>query len=105
MGFGPELAMAVLQGIQADAEKLDDANLAKAAAVQLSQLSRVLARQSGGVAPFVAAESEAPTQPPSAAPPESNGDPGAAVGEESILLSSEVLAQPGKLPNSSSKST
>ncbi|OBJ10921.1 hypothetical protein A5625_10500 [Mycobacterium sp. 1465703.0] len=92
VGFGPELAMAVLQGIQADAEKLDDANLAKAAAVQLSQLSRVLARQSGGAAQFVAAESAAPAQPPSAAPPESNGDPGAAAGEESSAPARKVPA-------------
>lgn len=92
VGFGPELAMAVLQGIQADAEKLDDANLAKAAAVQLSQLSRVLARQSGGTAQFVAAESATPTQPPSTAPPESNGDPGASVGEESSAPARKVPA-------------
>lgn len=82
VGFGPELAMAVLQGIQADAEKLDDPHLAKAAAVQLSQLSRVLARQSGGTAQIVAAQSAAPTEPPPVAQPESNGDQGAAAGVE-----------------------
>lgn len=81
VGFGPELAVAVLQGIQADAEELNDITLAKAAAVQLSQLSRVLARQSGGAAQFVAAEAAAPTDPPSVAPPESNGAPAAAARE------------------------
>lgn len=59
VGLGPELALTVLQGIQDDAEKLGDATLAKAAAVQLDQFSRVLARQSGALAQFAAPNSVA----------------------------------------------
>ena len=44
LGFGPDLALTVLQGLVHDAEQLDDATLAKAAAVQLSQFSLVLAK-------------------------------------------------------------
>lgn len=72
VGFGPELALTVLQGIHDDAEKLDDATLAKAAAVQLSQLSRVLAKQSGAPA-NVGAVDAAATDGVSSATPEPNG--------------------------------
>jgi hypothetical protein len=80
VGFGPELALAVLQGIHDDAEKLDDATLAKAAAVQLSQLSRVLAKQSGASAHLGAVDAVA-TEPSPAAQPESNGAPDAPAAE------------------------
>lgn len=93
VGFGPELALTVLQGIHDDAEKLDDATLAKAAAVQLSQLSRVLAKQSGAPVnggPVDAAATGA--APP--APPASNGVPDAesGAGEDSNAPARNVSA-------------
>lgn len=74
VGFGPELALTILQGIHDDAEQLGDATLAKAAAVQLNQLSRVLARQSGATAQFGAVGAVATDAPPTEKP-ESNGGP------------------------------
>lgn len=45
MGFGPELALTVLQGLLSEARQLKDATLTAAAEVQLKQFSRVLAQQ------------------------------------------------------------
>ncbi|OOK65215.1 hypothetical protein BZL29_7838 [Mycobacterium kansasii] len=58
VGFGPELALTVLQGLLKQARELDDATLATASAVQLKQFSRVLAQQ--GSALLAAAEAAAP---------------------------------------------
>jgi hypothetical protein len=70
LGLGPELALTVLQGLVADAERLEDATLAKAATVQLQQFSLVLAQQGGLLAEFARtgspaadASSSADTQP------------------------------------------
>ncbi|WAJ47948.1 hypothetical protein OK015_28775 (plasmid) [Mycobacterium sp. Aquia_216] len=94
VGFGPELALTVLQGIHDDAEKLGDATLAKAAAVQLSQLSRVLAKQSGAPATFGSVDAAATDAAP-LAPPESNGAPDADAG-----VSEESNAPAPKVPTS-----
>lgn len=64
VGLGPELAMTVLQGIHDDAESLGDPTLAKAAAIQLDQLSQMLARQSGALSQFGAVNSAAVASPP-----------------------------------------
>lgn len=83
VGVGPELAMTVLQGIHDDAESLGDATLAMAAAVQLDQLSRMLARQSGALSHFGAVNSaavasssgeEATSEAGPAAPATTSGD-------------------------------
>lgn len=51
VGFGPELALTVLQGLLSEARQLEDATLAAAAAVQLKQVSRVLAQQGSALQP------------------------------------------------------
>lgn len=75
VGFGPELALTVLEGIRDDAEQLGDATLAKAAAVQITQLSRILAKQSGALSELgvAAPETARSADSPTAAAPESNG--------------------------------
>lgn len=57
LGFGPELALTLLRGLVDEARQLDDATLAAAAAVQLKQLSRVLAKQGSALAAFSATAS------------------------------------------------
>lgn len=52
LGFGPELALTLLQGLVQEARQLDDATLAAAAAVQLKQFSRVLAKQGSALSTF-----------------------------------------------------
>ena len=52
VGFGPQLALTVLDGLRRDAEQLDDATLATAAAVQLNQFSLVLAQQGSALSDF-----------------------------------------------------
>lgn len=64
VGFGPELALAVLEGIVGEAEQLGDSALAKAATVQLSQLSLVLAQQGSALSQFAAAEPSPSTTAP-----------------------------------------
>lgn len=59
VGFGPELALTVLQGLLEEARQLDDATLATAAAVQLKQFSRVLAQQGSALAATAEAASSA----------------------------------------------
>lgn len=94
VGFGPELALVVLQGIHDDAQKLDDAALVRAAAVQLTQLSRVLAKQSGDL-PQVTAVNPLPADPAPGAKPVSNGDPdlvAAGAGEDASPPAAKVPA-------------
>jgi hypothetical protein len=50
MGFGPELAEQILQGLLADAEELRDHTLVKAVSAYLNQLGLVLAQQGGSFA-------------------------------------------------------
>ncbi|ORA07957.1 hypothetical protein [Mycobacterium arosiense] len=52
LGFGPELALTVLQGLLRDAQQLDDATLATAAAVELKEFSLVLAKQGSALSAF-----------------------------------------------------
>lgn len=47
MGFGPELAEQILQGLLADAQELHDQTLIKAVSAYLNQLGLVLAQQGG----------------------------------------------------------
>jgi hypothetical protein len=50
MGFGPELAEQILQGLLADAEELGDRTLTNAVSAYLNQLGLVLAQQGGSFA-------------------------------------------------------
>lgn len=59
LGLGPELALEVLRGIMRQAEELGDEELGNAATVHLSQLSLVLAQQSG---PLTRPGNDAPAQ-------------------------------------------
>lgn len=68
VGFGPELALTVLQGLLEEARQLDDATLAAAAAVQLKQFSRVLAQQGSALAATDEAASPAAAGAPAATP-------------------------------------
>lgn len=88
VGFGPELALAVLQGIVGEAEQLGDTALAKAATVQLSQLSLVLAQQGSALSQFAVAEPS-----PRATTP---GDPGGAQHSEAPSDVAEKAAEDGK---------
>jgi hypothetical protein len=49
LGLGPELALAILQGLQRDAKKLDDNTLAQAVAVYLTQYGLVLGQPIGSL--------------------------------------------------------
>ena len=76
VGFGPELALTVLQGLLSEARQLEDATLAAAAAVQLKQFSRVLAQQGSALlatadaaAPAAATGADEPSSPEPDHPP------------------------------------
>lgn len=82
LGLGPELATEVLRGILRQAEELGDEELGDAATVHLSQLSLVLAQQSGPLvrtpsdAPAKAAVAEKSSDSPNPAETTSSGGPG-----------------------------
>lgn len=87
LGLGPELALEVLRGILRQAEELGDEELGNAATVHLSQLSLVLAQQSGplispandaaakATAPEKASDSTTFTATPNSGGPESSPPP------------------------------
>lgn len=72
VGFGPELALTMLQGLLSEARQLEDATLATAVAVQLKQFAQVLAQQGSALAATAqAATSTTETdgdEPPASAP-------------------------------------
>lgn len=73
LGLGPELAMATLQGLARDAERLGDESLAGAVAAYQSQFARVLAQQGGPLAELAGGAPPAPNErksPPPAPPKE-----------------------------------
>ena len=49
LGLGPELALAILQGLQRDAKELGDNTLTRAVAVYLAQYGLVLGQQVGSL--------------------------------------------------------
>ncbi len=67
LGLGPELAMATLQGLLRDAERLGDETLADAVTVYQNQFALVLAQQGGPLAELAASAKPAtagrPPQP------------------------------------------
>ncbi len=64
MGFGPELAEQILQGLLADAEELGDRTLTNAVSAYLNQLGLVLAQPGGSFAqPLPAAKPAGDQQP------------------------------------------
>lgn len=87
VGFGPELALTILQGIVGEAEQLGDTALANAATVQLNQLSLVLAQQGSALSQFGTAEPSPTTTAP--------GDAGSAQHAEAASDVAEKSSQDG----------
>jgi hypothetical protein len=81
MGFGPELAEQVLQGLLADAEELGDRTLTKAVSAYQNQLGLVLAQQGGSFAQPRPATKPAGDQRPATAPPQASGPVASQAGE------------------------